>query len=57
MEIDIEDVPCWNITLTVAVSALTDDKAVEFLTDVLHKARREAECELWDWDIQDVEET
>lgn len=49
-----EDVPTWNITITIPVQAWDDDRAVEYLEGILEKAKAEAECALYDWDIEDI---
>ncbi len=53
---DIEDTPCFTITLKVSARGHTDDSAVQYLVNILDKAKAEDECEIFDWDIDNVEE-
>ncbi len=53
---DREDTPCFTITIKVSVTGHTDDSAVQYLVNILDKAKREDECEIFDWDIDNVEE-
>jgi hypothetical protein len=53
---DREDTPLFIITVKVPVSGHTPDRAIEYLEHVLTFAKRDDECEIYDWDIEDWEE-
>lgn len=53
---DDEDTPLFIITVKVPVSGHTADRAIEYLEAVLGNAKRDNECQFYDWDIEDWEE-
>ena len=52
----MEDVPCYEITLQIAVTGHTAERAKEFLEKYLRNCKRVEECDIWDWDFIDTEE-
>ena len=50
-EWDAEDVPCYMITVKVPVSGWDSDRAIDYLTKVLEKAKAEEECQIWDIEV------
>ena len=57
MEIDMEDVPCYKVTVDVYVTGYDGARAVHYITQALMKMKQDEECDIFDWDIQDVEQT
>lgn len=50
-----DDVPCFNITVKVAVTGNDSDRAIQHINSVLMTAKRDEERAIWDWDIEDWE--
>lgn len=57
MVIDMEDVPCYKVTVDVYVTGYDGARAVHYITQALMKTKQDEECDIFDWDIQDVEQT
>jgi hypothetical protein len=53
---DIEDTPCFLITIKVPVTGHTSERALAYLEHVLATAKRDDECEIFDWEIEGWEQ-
>lgn len=56
MEIDREDIPCYEVTVKVVVTGLSIERAEEHISEALRSMKYDNDCEIFDWDFVDWEE-
>lgn len=56
MEIDIEDVPCFKVTIEVYVTGDDAERAQEHIDAALMARKQVDECDIFDWNFVDTEE-
>lgn len=56
MEIDREDIPCYEVTVKIIVTGFSIDRAEAHIGEALHGMKRDNDCEIFDWDFVDWEE-
>lgn len=52
----MEDVPCYEITVKIAVTGHNVERAQEFLENFFRRSKRVEECDIWSWDFVDWEQ-
>ncbi len=53
----MEDVPCYEITVKIAVTGHNVERAQEFLENFFRRSKRVEECDIWSWDFVDWEQS
>jgi hypothetical protein len=56
MEIDREDIPCYEVTVKIVVTAFNIDRAEAHISDALRCVKNDNDCEIFDWEFVDWEE-
>ncbi len=56
MAIDMEDVPCFKVTIDVYVTGYTVDRAEDHIESALKSMKQVDECDIFDWALVDTEE-
>lgn len=56
MEIEWDDVPCYEITVKFTVTGDTVERARDFLDECFQCINRAQEREVWNWEFVDLEE-
>lgn len=56
MAIDMEDVPCFKVTIDVYVTGDDAERAQEHIAAALLARKQVDECDIFDWDFVDTEE-
>lgn len=56
MAIDMEDVPCFKVTIDVYVTGYDAERAQEHIDAALMARKQVYECDIFDWDFVDTEE-
>jgi hypothetical protein len=57
MAIDMEDVPCFKVTVEVYVTGDDAERAQEHIAAALMARKQVDECDIFDWNFVDTEET
>ncbi len=57
MAIDMEDVPCFKVTVEVYVTGDDAERAQEHIDAALMARKQVDECDIFDWNFVDTEET
>ena len=57
MAIDMEDVPCFKVTVDVYVTGYDAERAQEHIDAALMARKQVDECDIFDWDFVDTAET
>jgi hypothetical protein len=56
MEIDREDIPCYDVTVRIVITGLSIERAEEHISEALRSMKNDNDCEIFDWDFVDWEQ-